>query len=188
MNPRVLKAFAIVWAVGLLGTYVACRSTSREAEAPPSTTTPDPDATSPDDLRTFVGTKSAAVFEPADVANDRPPETQSSGFAPLPSSKSGRAFTPPPQTGPAKRELFRGSKSGNVDLDPANILFTDEPPATSATSQPATAPADPSPRSERILFPSSKSGLIWTQEVLKADGHAEWTTTQPATAPADPKP
>jgi hypothetical protein len=186
MNRRVLQVLAIAWAAGLLGTYVACRSTSREAEAPPSTTSPDPYAAHPGGPETFVGTKSAAVFEPSDVANDPPAATQQSGFHPLPSSKSGRAFTPPPQPGPAKRELFRGSKSGNVDLDPANLLFTDESPATSSTSQPATAPADPSPRSERILLPSSKSGRIWTQEVLKADGHAEWTTTQPA--PAEPKP
>lgn len=184
MNRRVLQVLAVAWAVGLLGTYVACRSTSRETGAPPSPTSSDPDAAPPGDLRTFVGTKSAGVFEPADVENDPPPETQSSGFHPLPSSKSGRAFAPPPpQTGPVKREfrLMPGSKSAPVEIS--------SPPTTAPAPTKYRAATPDWGEAPPMLLPGSKSGHHDPAaiEALFGDRRPESPSTQPATQPANPK-
>lgn len=143
MNPRILKVIAIAWAVGLLGTYVACRSRSHSgssANAPPASEGTGPIEVSPNSanftnaggLQTFVGGKSAGAFFPADVESTQPADTQPIHIQPT--------QTQPTTSQPA---LLPGSKSFKVDTQPVRVLpgWKSAPPDW-GTPTPATTPPD----------------------------------------------
>ena len=131
MNSRVLKVIAVVWGVGLLGTYVACRSTQQHAEQAPPETAPPSNFTQKGGLQTFVGGKSAAVFHPEYSLTTQPASTQTTSTQPAP-------------TQPAEPEpvLLPGSKSMKVRPEPLRVLpgWKSAPvdmTSPSATTQPA---------------------------------------------------